>query len=362
MHARRATSLVAALLVAVLPALADTVVAPASLRQGDPLLAWIVTEGPVTEGPVAEGTAAEGEGASGVREARLVNAAGKTVSIARCFDAAAALEGASAPLATEPLAPEPPAAAGTQSTRRLLGALMALPPDLPPGAYRLVVGTRAGAREGAREIAAFAPIAVEARAFAIETIALDQANAAIRTVPSKRKDEEARVLFALLKRVDDSAVYAGGSPFLFPVEGGWKSAGFGDVRRYRYPDGSSDRSVHAGIDWAVVAGTPVRACARGRVVLAADREVTGKTLVVEHLPGLYSLYFHLSAIEVKQGDIVERGAPIALSGSTGMSTGPHLHWELRAKGDAVDPEYWLNAALLDKSAIATIITGLIEGR
>ncbi len=347
MHARRATSLAAALLVAVLPALADSVVAPASLRQGDPLLAWIITDG---------------EGAQGVCEARLENAAGKTVSIARCFDAAAAIEGASAPLASRPLAPEPPAEAGTRSTRRLLGVLMALPPDLPPGAYRLVVGSRAGALEGARQSAAFAPIAVEARAFALETIALDQANAAIRTQPSKRKDEEARVLFALLKRVDDSAVYAGGSPFLFPVEGGWKSAGFGDVRRYRYPDGSSDRSVHAGIDWAVVAGTPVRACATGRVVLAADREVTGKTLVVEHLPGLYSLYFHLSAIEVAEGALVERGARIALSGSTGMSTGPHLHWELRAKGDAVDPEYWLKAALLDKDAVTAIMHGLIEGR
>ena len=66
--------------------------------------------------------------------------------------------------------------------------------------------------------------------------------------------------------------------------------------------------MHEGVDWAVVAGTAVRACARGKVVLAAYREVTGNTVVIEHLPGLYSLYFHLSSIEVAEGAVVERGA------------------------------------------------------
>ena len=107
--------------------------------------------------------------------------------------------------------------------------------------------------------------------------------------------------------------------------------------------------------------TPVRACERGKVVLAADREVTGKTVVIEHLPGLYSLYFHLSSFAVAEGQIVERGQVIALSGSTGLATGPHLHWELRANGDAVDPGYWLGATLLDKDAIKAKIMRLIEG-
>jgi murein DD-endopeptidase MepM/ murein hydrolase activator NlpD len=96
--------------------------------------------------------------------------------------------------------------------------------------------------------------------------------------------------------------------------------------------------------------------------MVADRKATGKTIVIEHLPGLYSLYFHLSAFGVPEGAMVERGAPIALSGSTGMSTGPHLHWELRARGEAVDPSYWLGPALLDKGAVAAIMYGLIEGR
>jgi murein DD-endopeptidase MepM/ murein hydrolase activator NlpD len=116
------------------------------------------------------------------------------------------------------------------------------------------------------------------------------------------------------------------------------------------------------LDWGVVKGTAVSACERGKVVMAADRELTGKTLVVEHLPGLYSLYFHLSAIKARPGSFVERGQVVALSGSTGLSTGPHLHWELRALGRPVDPEYWLSTPLLDKDAIKATIYGLIEGR
>jgi len=96
--------------------------------------------------------------------------------------------------------------------------------------------------------------------------------------------------------------------------------------------------------------------------MAADRIVTGKTVVVEHVPGLFSLYMHLSSISVAEGQVVERGASLGLSGSTGLSTGPHLHWEVRAAGQAVDPEYWLSRPPLDKDRAAAIIASLIEGR
>jgi murein DD-endopeptidase MepM/ murein hydrolase activator NlpD len=344
----RATSIIAALFVAAAPLAAApativtpvTIVAPSLLRQGDPLLVWIVVGATTAE-------AAASDPLTKPLEAKLVNAAGKTVARARCFEADA-LIGSGEPGAILAPASEPPAS--ERPNRRLFGALMALPAELPPGAYELVA------------IGAAAAIVIEPRSFPLETIKLDEANAEILTKPSARKVEEARRLYSLLQKVDDAAVFAEPSALLFPVEGGWKSAGFGDVRRYLYPDGTSSRSVHAGIDWAVVADTIVRSCAKGKVVLAADREVTGKTIVIEHLPGLYSLYFHLSAIEVAEGAVVERGARIALSGSTGMSTGPHLHWELRAKGEAVDPEYWLGPSLLDIGTITAIMNGLIEGR
>jgi hypothetical protein len=352
MHPRRATSLIAALeiaglLIAATPLYAEgaasvsalaAIIAPTRLRQGDPLLAWIAIGAPVVEGPAV---ALSGSSL----EASLVDAVGKTVGSARCFAASEMLDRGDVPLAPLP-SPEP----GEGPKLMLFGALMPLSPELPPGEYRLLA---AGAS---------AAVAVDPRSFPFETIRLDEANSKLRTEPSERKAEEARSLFAILRRIDEAAVFADPSGFLFPVDGGWRSAGFGDRRRYVYADGSSDRSVHTGLDWAVVEGTAVRACARGKVVLAADREATGGTVVVEHLPGLYSLYFHLSSIAVKNGAMVERGAVIARSGSTGMATGPHLHWELRAEGEAVDPEYWLGAPLLDKRAVTTIMNGLIEGR
>jgi murein DD-endopeptidase MepM/ murein hydrolase activator NlpD len=313
------------------------IVAPQRLRQGDPLLAWIVVAAAGTD-LVASGKGPVDERATGMG-ARLLDPDGKEVARSTCF-------------VLRPLPEVEPSSAVEVQT---LGALFALPTDLAPGSYTLVAGR-------GDESEATASVLVLARSFPLETIPLDESNTAIRNLPSKRKDDEARRLFALLDATDYSAVFADLSPFLFPVQGGFKSAGFGDRRRYLLATGGSELSAHAGLDWAVVKGTVVRACARGKVVLVADREVTGKTVVLEHLPGLYSLYFHLSSIEATEGGIVERGERIALSGSTGMSTGPHLHWELRARGDAVDPEHWLGTALLDTEAIKATISALIEGR
>jgi len=190
-------------------------------------------------------------------------------------------------------------------------------------------------------------LAVQKRDFFSEDIPLDPANTAIRTAPDPRKEAEARALYALLDQVDTEAVWLDGA-FRFPVDATRRTAGFGDRRRYVYAKGGTDTSVHAGVDIGVPRGTPVMACGAGRVVFAGDRIVTGKTIIIEHLPGLYSLYMHLDAIKVAQGELVGRGGLIGLSGSTGLSTGPHLHWELRLRGRAVDPDYWVTSPLVDK--------------
>jgi murein DD-endopeptidase MepM/ murein hydrolase activator NlpD len=146
------------------------------------------------------------------------------------------------------------------------------------------------------------------------------------------------------------------------VSGFAKSAGFGDRRRYLYAGGGSEASVHAGVDLALPAGSPVVAAARGLVVMAAPRIVTGNTLVLEHLPGLYSIYMHLRSIETAEGQTIEAGARLGTAGSTGLSTGPHLHFELRAGGSPVDPELWLSGPPLDKDRLTATINALIEGR
>jgi murein DD-endopeptidase MepM/ murein hydrolase activator NlpD len=93
--------------------------------------------------------------------------------------------------------------------------------------------------------------------------------------------------------------------------------------------------------------------------MAEDRIVTGLTVVIEHLPGVYTIYMHLSRMAVSVGDLVERSATIGLLGATGLATGPHLHWELRVLGVASDPEAWIG---IDKVPYFRTISATIEGR
>jgi len=101
----------------------------------------------------------------------------------------------------------------------------------------------------------------------------------------------------------------------------------------------------------VPTGTEVRACAAGKVVLARNRIVTGNSVVIEHLPGLYSLYYHMDSINVPEGIIVEASYPLGMSGSTGLATGPHLHWEIRVSTESADPDAFLARPILDKKDI-----------
>ena len=81
--------------------------------------------------------------------------------------------------------------------------------------------------------------------------------------------------------------------------------------------------------------------ADGRVVLAEELFVRGKAVVLDHGNGVFTGYWHLSALDVAEGDVVMRGQLLGKVGSTGLSTGAHLHWELRIAGMAVDPLQWV---------------------
>jgi len=98
------------------------------------------------------------------------------------------------------------------------------------------------------------------------------------------------------------------------------------------------RSFHAGLDLGAAEGTPVTAAGDGRVVLAGDLYFSGGTVLLDHGAGLFTQYFHLSHIDVKEGDAVVKGARLGASGHTGRVTGPHLHWGARLLGARVNPE------------------------
>ncbi len=97
------------------------------------------------------------------------------------------------------------------------------------------------------------------------------------------------------------------------------------------------RSPHTGIDFTAAAGTPIRAPNSGRVVLAADLYFSGNTVILDHGLGLYSFFAHLSRISVEEGDQVNTNQILGRAGSTGRSTGPHLHWTVRLAGTRIDP-------------------------
>jgi len=107
-----------------------------------------------------------------------------------------------------------------------------------------------------------------------------------------------------------------------------------DVSSYFGPRG---RGFHPGIDLAVGSGTPVKAAAEGEVVFTGPGAGYGLLVEVAHDGGLTSLYAHLSRIDVVVGERIETGGQVGLSGATGKVTGPHLHFELRLRGAAVDP-------------------------
>jgi murein DD-endopeptidase MepM/ murein hydrolase activator NlpD len=101
------------------------------------------------------------------------------------------------------------------------------------------------------------------------------------------------------------------------------------------------RSPHAGLDVAVGIGTPIDAPADGVVIDAGDYYYCGKTMSVDHGNGLITMHCHLSEFVAKVGDHVKQGQRIALSGSTGRATGPHLHWSVFLNGVSVEPALFL---------------------
>ena len=150
-------------------------------------------------------------------------------------------------------------------------------------------------------------------------------------IAERIRREQARVAEA---RVRDDARADFARPFLRPVEGRI-SGRFGRARVYNGKAGAP----HSGMDIAAPAGTPVRAPAAGIVTFAdPDLYLTGGTLLIDHGHGISSNFLHLSRIDVQVGDRVEQGQAIAAVGSTGRSTGPHLHWGMSWFDVRIDPQ------------------------
>jgi len=137
-------------------------------------------------------------------------------------------------------------------------------------------------------------------------------------------------------------------PTSLPVAGTWRASGYG----WRIDPITGQAAVHEGIDFIAEPGTPIHAAAAGVVAFAGYHPTYGNLVEVDHGGGLITRYAHASKLLVKQGEFVKRGAPIAKVGSTGRSTGSHLHFEVRQNGAALNPTPFLRGG--EKAALAAV--------
>ncbi len=218
--------------------------------------------------------------------------------------------------------------------------LMGIDSTVEPGTYTLRGLTADDELGFSREVE------IVERTFRTEEIALDRRLTSLRRDPDPARTAESRELTELIFSRDPAALYHAG-PFAWPLpEDSRQTSLYGDRRVFVYSDGTRARTVHMGLDLAGTPGTGVFSSGRGIVRMARNRIVTGKTVVIEHLPGVFSMYYHLDEISVVEGALVDQGEQIGTLGATGLATGPHLHWEIRVGGVAVSPVETTNHPLV----------------
>jgi murein DD-endopeptidase MepM/ murein hydrolase activator NlpD len=181
------------------------------------------------------------------------------------------------------------------------------------------------------------PVQVHSGNYPVQNVWLDKKTSGLRATI-----EEKQRVKAALETQTDTRLWAG--TFLMPAEGR-KSSPFGVKRSY---NGAPVSSYHKGIDIAAPQGTVIKSPAGGKVILCgyeADAfKVHGNTVLIDHGHGVTSIYLHMHEIDVSPGDMVHKGDRIGTIGSTGISTGPHLHWGVYLYGTSVDPELFVQRA------------------
>lgn len=174
-------------------------------------------------------------------------------------------------------------------------------------------------------------LTVEAREFPITRLSVEPKFVELSPENQDRAARERDEINAIYSRTTPEPLWT--QPFEVPIPGATGGRNFGHRRVFN----DQPRAPHSGADLTAAAGTPIHAANRGRVVLAKNLFFSGNAVFVDHGLGIYSVYLHLSRIDVEPGQLVERGQVVGLAGATGRVTGPHLHWGFRVQGARVDP-------------------------
>ncbi len=174
-------------------------------------------------------------------------------------------------------------------------------------------------------------IRVEIVKFPTTTLRVEDKYVELSPANQRRAAREAKELDAIYDKWTPEILWA--QAFRSPIPGQTRGSNFGHRRVFN----GQPRAPHAGADLKASTGTPIHAANRGRVVLAKNLFFTGNTVILDHGLGIYTIYAHLSRIDVKVSGIAEEERIIGLAGATGRVTGPHLHWSARIQGSRVDP-------------------------
>jgi murein DD-endopeptidase MepM/ murein hydrolase activator NlpD len=214
---------------------------------------------------------------------------------------------------------------GPNAQRALIGIALGTGPEVTPLKIR-----RAGAPGAEIPGLSSVNVTIASHTYVVENVNLPPAKNNL--VPQESR-ESARIHKAC--RILSTRQYWEGV-FAPPVTGK-ELAAFG---RKRMHNGNESAGFHNGIDLRSPAGTPAGAANAGVVVLASSFKAHGKTVMINHGQGVMTIYLHLQSFAVKPGQVVTKGQTIGKVGSSGVATGPHIHWQVFVHGVPVDPQQW----------------------
>jgi murein DD-endopeptidase MepM/ murein hydrolase activator NlpD len=207
-------------------------------------------------------------------------------------------------------------------------ALLGVDLEKAPGTYELTVTSTTAIGENSE---CTASLLIRAGKFATESLKVDQQFVEPNEQQATRAAADQQKLRGIFDHVTPEKLWRG--PFRMPLDGPAHGTNFGKRRVLN----GQPRSPHTGADFPAPTGTRIHATQSGRVVLAEELYFSGNTVIIDHGLGVYSLYGHLSAIDVAVGDDLKVGAVLGKVGATGRVTGPHLHWGVTVNKARVNP-------------------------
>ena len=213
----------------------------------------------------------------------------------------------------------------------LFRTFIGIPATLKPGDYKIIA--RAVDVNG-ENIKIYNMLRVKPRAFTLQKVNLPLKKRSLMSQDIIQK--ESNLIGSKLKIRGKRVYFA--TEFLMPTTGRI-SGTFGGRRQY---NNGGTSSYHKGLDIANKRGTAIIAANGGKVTLSKSMDAHGKTVLINHGHGISTIYCHMNAIKVKQGDWIKRGQLIGNVGSTGIATGPYLHFGFSVNDIRVDPTLWIN--------------------